>query len=295
MQKKAKLFTEKHFILAWDCPTKVYYSEKSKYYNQSMKTATVQTNDENKIRFDASLQNLFPEAIVLQETDLTLNAFTVRKLLTQKKIEIINGCVQVGYFSFRFDYLKKVGNTCFIYDFCDNKWDLENDTFLNNNISKLIKKSWESQIATQAFKEKVFKLGWPYLRMIPNFLLINKKWDDELVLVSVENECRLLKNKKFRYGLGFHEQVNLWHLKYLKDKKVAPELSSKCHSCQFKNTDHSAKEGYRDGCGECIRDIQKLENKLLERPKNIDYYGFSGTRLETIISDIMELRSKAGK
>jgi len=109
MQKK-RFLTKSRFLLAVDCPTKLFYTGKPKYENQNAGDDFLAMLAEGGYQVGALAKLRYPDGIEVDASSNEAAALQTTELLKKRNVVLFEPAICVGGFFVRIDILVKNGN-----------------------------------------------------------------------------------------------------------------------------------------------------------------------------------------
>lgn len=296
-----RYLTKSKFLLAMECPTKLYYADRPEYSNLKIEDTFLQALAESGFQVLGLARAYYPTGVNLEILDLESAIVETSNLLGKDKVVIFEGAIRFENLAVRADILIKDHDRLNIIE-VKSKSISSDDYFFTKKGPKAIKKDWDKYIFDAAFQEYVVSKAFPNLGVLTNLMLVNKdstapsdglnqkfhvKKDANgkakiiiskditpqdlaekiLKKIDISDEIAFVTNEmRFRDSMSFTQYVNFLSAQYAADIKITPVLGSFCKKCEFKAQDE-ANSTLKNGFLECWSEVcglQKNEASVLD-------------------------------
>lgn len=288
--------TKSKFKLACECPTKLYYLDKSQYANQLMDNSFLKALAEGGYQVEALARCYFPEGKFVTSENNESSVAATGKYLNEDSITLFEAAVEYQNYLIRTDILIKHNNNLKLIEI-KAKSIGSGDTFEKRDGS--INSKWKPYIADVAFQKWVLQHAYPNLHISSYLMLVDKdshcptnglnskflltRNDMGRLIVKImqpltheDLSIRLLKEINVDHlidkiwsecdlnGLSFEKRFENFSQQYFRSLKPPPILTKECATCQFK-TIYTESPQYLSGFKECWRELLTYnENDFLE-------------------------------
>ena len=300
--------TKSKFILATQCPAKVYYHDRSDIYAnnktenqflQALAKAGFQVGELAKCYYrknsPSDLRGLNTEEALIK----------TKELLQRDHVVIFEAGISFNNLLLRADILVKNGNSIRLIEVKSSTWNSCKDSFFKKDQSGIYA-DWLDYINDAAFQKHVIQKAYPdfhistYLGLLDKLAIcptqgLNQKFritknengqvkivvsdkvsEDDLsvkliIEKNIDDEINFI-NQKFKSpnGMSFIEYIDYVALGCLSNEKLTPVLSDLCANCEFRvsSIDVDKKNGYK----ECWTKMADFTNKDFEKPSVLDIW-----------------------
>lgn len=284
-----RYLTKSRFKLAGQCPTKLNYTKKPEYVNQSVTDDFLRALAEGGILVGELAKHYFPHGRYIDSLDYDKAIEETKNLLKQDHVTIFEAALATEDLLVRVDVLVKDGNNISLYEVKSKSIRLDTDEPLFRGKRGDISASWLPYLEDISFQQHVAQLALPEYNVTPHLMLVNKSVIAEtdglhqkfllrrdhngyaqveltdaiipedlkpalLTKIDVSGECEeiLVAAPDIDDGLSFTERINLYAASYTQDKRLPPSLTKACKTCEFEATDEQIAQGLRSGKRECF-------------------------------------------
>jgi hypothetical protein len=280
--------TKSKFKLALECPTKLYYIDKSQYANQQSEDTFLKALAEGGYQIEALARCYFPDGIYVETNHNESVLDATRRLLENDSITLFEAEISYQRYLIRTDILIKQHDHLKLIEVKSKSIDQDSLKKIEKR-DGIINADWKPYIADVAFQKWVLEHAYPKYRISSYLMLVdkdsicptdglNRKFfleKDEsgkarvkiLEPLSAEDlSVRLLKEIQVDYlgekiwsecdlaGRPFIEKFQEFSQKYFYDLKSAPIPKKECAQCQFKTFPKDEENGLLSGFKECWRE-----------------------------------------
>jgi len=317
---KPRYLTKSRYKLAIECPTKLYYTGKQEYIDQSMDDAFLAALAEGGYQVGELAKNYFPGGHDITTLDYEDAEAQTNELLKNEKVIIFEPAIRYKDLFIRVDVLVKKGKAFDLIEVKAKSFDSsEEEPFLNKN--KTIKSSWKSYLYDVAFQAHVLQSAYPDYK-IRSFLMmadknataptdgLNQKFkvvrdntnrkgikvsnslkDDDLkekilIQVPVDEYIDIIyrgADSKEKREKSFFDEIKYFAENYKVDTKIYAPIGSKCSACEFKCSQEDEENGFKSGFKECWKTELRWNDKDFNNPNVLDIWNFR--RKDKLIDD----------
>lgn len=306
-----RYLTKSRFVLATECPTKLFYTGKAEYASQSVDDSFLVALAEGGFQVGELAKLYFPGGHNVAQIDHDEALAKTAKLLSQEEVIIYEAAIAIENLFVRVDILVKNGTQIDLYEVKSKSHDPTEDTPFTTN-KGAIKADWKPYLYDVAFQKYVVTQAFPQ-HTVRAFLMmadksatcptdgLNQKFrltkdengrkrvsvssslnDDDLTPpilteVNVDHECELIYAATYEIGdqaLSFAESVELLSRSYRSNVKIHSPISTACAACEFHTTDVEEKAGLRSGKKECWKERLGWNDADFNTPTVLDTWNF---------------------
>ncbi|WP_310991484.1 DUF2779 domain-containing protein [Aequorivita marina] len=306
--KKPRYLTKSRFKLALDCPTKLYYTRKPKYENQSETDTFLQALAQGGFQVEELARMQYPDGIAIVGDDYNYNLVVARtkKLLEQENVVIFEPAFLMDGLFIRVDILVKRGINIQLIEVKAKSIRSQGHTSFIKN--EKLTGGWDAYLYDIAFQKHVMQLAYPEWQISSSLQLVDK---DAVCTVDGLNQCfKIVENSENRTGiekkkgltatdigepilcrisvddemnlihkinplkpeLSFEETVNYFRDHYANDVKIFTEIGKHCGGCEFKSDTQNGNS--KSGFHECWQEQTNLSIAEIDNPKVWDVWNF---------------------
>ena len=303
---KPRYLTKSRFKLAIDCPTKLFYTGKAVYENQTDTDSFLEGLAQGGFQVEELARMYYPHGIAILEDDWNydLLAHKTRALLDQKNVTIFEAAFLFNGLFIRVDILDKKENKIHLIEVKAKSIDSgKHDSFLSKDA---LKSNWTPYLYDIAFQKFVIQQCYPQWQINTSLKLVDKhatstvnglnqmfridsssqnrtgvivqdgitKTDlgaSILATIPVDEEvCFILTKNPLNVEKSFSEFVNYYLSHYQTNTKIISPIGSHCKGCEFYTEDIS--EDTKSGFHECWGEHLKLPHEEINKPKAFDVW-----------------------
>ena len=305
-----KPLTKSKYLLALDCPTKLYYSTKPEYGNMEEDDSFMAALAEGGYQVAELAKCYYPDGIAIKDKGYEIPLRRTLRLLEQENVVIFEAAIQFNNLFVRVDILEKKGNNIKLIEVKSKSYSGKDEIFLNK--SGYISSGWSSYIEDVAFQkyvvQKAFKT-WnvqAYLMMADKTTVatvngLNQKFR---IVKDVNNRASIVKNGDISItALGNHvvtpinvnqyaeliiadnaykqtptppyeQKIAAWADAVKHDIKLTSPLGLHCLSCEYNTYDSKLISGFR----ECWSKENNWTDADYEKPTIAGIWNFRGKK-----------------
>lgn len=308
---KKRYLTKSRFVLATECPTKLFYTGKAEYANQALDDSFLLALAEGGFQVGELAKLYFPGGHNFAQIDLDEALAETTALLLQEKAVIYEATIAIDNLFIRVDILIKNGTQIDLYEVKSKSFDpTEDNPFTNKNGT--IKASWRSYLYDVAFQKHVITLAFPQYKVRAFLMMavksaecptdgLNQKfrltYDSNgrrsvsvssslneadltppiLCEVNIDEECDLIYSATYDISdqtLSFADSVELLSRSYGSNVKIHSPISTACASCQFYSLDDDEHAGLKSGKKECWKERLGWKDEDFSTATVLDIWNF---------------------
>lgn len=308
---KKRYLTKSRFKLATECPTKLFYTGKSKYANQSLDDNFLLALAEGGFQVGELAKCYFPGGHNIKALDYNEALNETNKLLQQEKVTIYEAAIATDKLFIRADILVKDGNNLSLYEVKAKSFDpKEKCPFAGKNGT--IESGWRSYLYDVAFQKYVINQALPQYKVSAHLMMIDKsaicptdglnqkfqvvkdsngrksvsvsktltKADLRpklLCTVNVDAECDQIyagTDGGSDQSQSFTQRVDFLADSYVSDTKIHSPVSTACAGCEFHIADSDEQPSLLSGKKECWKEDLGWNDEDFNSPTVLDIWNF---------------------
>ncbi len=309
-----KFLSKSRFVIANDCPTKLFYEGKKDYANTRADDPFLKALAKGGFQVGALAKIQFGPGIeVKEQRDIPKAEKETEALLSKSPITLFEATVCYKYHSVRADILKVTGKSIDLMEVKAKGWPPSTNIVLKSG--HLGKTNWLPKLYDIAYQTWVLRKRFPDFIINPYLVLPNKGTvasidglnqmfklvkdgnsfktqtkdglsikdigSEILIKVDVKEYVDLILSdtdskepKTERQGKSFEQWVEFLAERHREDKKISPTLSENCKSCEFRALPHEY-PGQKIGFDECWAEAGKPAPSARKRAFDV-WYGVTG-------------------
>ncbi|MCB2206234.1 DUF2779 domain-containing protein [bacterium] len=312
--------TKSRFKLACECPTKLFYTGKKEYANQSLSDPFLAELAKGGYQVGELAKLYHPGGVDIKSLDYDESLAQTNVALQQENATIYEAAVAYENLFIRIDVLEKRGNHLHLIEVKAKSFDPDDrDAFLTRKGT--IKGSWRPYLYDVAFQKHVLTHAFPGM-VVSSYLMMADK-SAECPTDGLNQKLRITRNAQNRLEvivspemndadlfvpilakvnvdpyvdliwenhdsdpanlLGFEDRIALYAASYADDRKILPVLSSTCASCEFRCSEEDFVAGKRDGYRECFSEVLGWDEADFADPTVLTLWNFR--RKDELIED----------
>jgi hypothetical protein len=294
-----------------ECPTKLFYTNKSEYPDQKKNNAFLKALAEGGFQVGELAHHRHPECFTVESLDYSEALARTNELLQQKSVVIAEAAVMFRDLFIRVDLLVKTGNHLSLIEVKAKSYDPEKDKEFRGRGGAITSK-WTPYLLDVAFQRYVCSHAFPEYTVEASLLLADKTVEcqtdglNQRFHVSLNTQGRLAVKVLDKQGLK-EESTNLlklvkvdkicdelfrtpldvligpvmleeriwWMAEHYRDDKKIPSChSSVCKDCEFKATPNEMDEGKKSGFRECWGPLLKDKDQPFDQPTILSLWNY---------------------
>ncbi|MGB1004798.1 MAG: DUF2779 domain-containing protein, partial [Salibacteraceae bacterium] len=298
--------TKSRFKLALECPTKLYYTGKESFPNQSEGDPFMEALAEGGFQVGELAKYYYPGGHDITESGYEAPLKRTTELLQKENVVIFEAAIQFENFFIRVDVLEKIGSQINLIEVKAKSFDSKGENgFLSAN--GFVSSGWNSYLQDVAFQKYVTQKAMPNCN-VTAFLMMAEKSKHATVdglnqlfqivnsngRKSVQVSKDITKNDlgervlssvnvnriadmiisdsatKDTPEMPFEEKINYWASMYDKNQKIDSPVGLHCFGCEF-NTEE---EGKRSGFRECWSRVNHWTEQDYAKPRTTQIWNF---------------------
>ena len=304
----ARYLTKSRFLMAMECPTKLFYSGKKEYADQMLEDPFLAALAEGGFQVGALARSYFPGGHMIGQLDDREALTETARLLRQENVVLYEPAFLYENLFVRVDILVKEDGCLRLYEVKAKSWDPEEDRPFTGKKGGL-STAWKPYLYDVAFQAHVVGKAMPEYS-IEAFLMLadktakcptdglNRKFRIRrspgrkveiltgdltasdlsvrlLTPVPVDAYVEMIVNgtgtEDFKPA-GFEATLRYLAECYAEDRKIPPEPGGKCGKCQFDSSEDD--EGKKSGFRECWGDAFGWQDEDFNQPLVLDLWDF---------------------
>ena len=304
-----RYLTKTRFKLGIDCPTKLFYTGKKEYPDQSREDAFLAALAEGGYQVGELARQYYPGGTNIETLDYNDAEAKTTALMKKEKVVLYEPAFRFNNLFIRVDILVKEGRRLRLIEVKSKSFDSGADTpFLTK--SGRISSAWESYLQDVAFQKYVLENACPGYTVTSYFMMadknavcpvdgLNQKFrivkdannrkgvtvsssltDKDLnpkilIEVPVDDYVRMIHEDTYNLGgtdMGFSALVDFFADHYALDKKVTPEIGAKCSKCEFKCTPGQKDDKLQNGFKECWKETLHWQDDDFKEPSVLELW-----------------------
>ena len=313
LNAKQSYFTKSRFNLACECPTKLFYTNKTQYPNSSNDDPFLSALADGGFQIGELAKQYFPTGNEIAALNTQEAISETEVLLQHENVVIFEPAIKHNNLLIRIDILVKSGNHLELIEVKAKSYSAREDKdFLNAKGG--ISSNWRPYIFDVAFQKYVLQSAFPKANIHSYLMLVDKaarcpsnglnqkfkivKNDRTCVelttpLSQIELNTKLLKKVnvdnaiKIAYanelqsgmpGNNFKDNIHLLATHYENDIKIAPVIGKKCKQCEFYcSTNDEERHGKLNGKKICWQEQLNWHIDDFDAPSVLDVWNFRNT------------------
>ncbi len=307
MSQKSRYLTKSRFKLALECPSKLYYTRKPQYENNSEANSFLEGLAQGGFQVEELARMYYPNGTAVLGDDYNYDLLVSRtnELLKQENVTIFEPAFLVNGLFIRVDILVKRGDSIRLIEVkAKSVSGSGHESFISSK-GKLVS-GWVPYLYDIAFQKYVMQLAYPEWNISASLQLVNK---DATTSVNGLHQCfKVVADSDLRTGVevksgltredlgdpilceinvdpevdlilghnpvdetrSFPEMVNYFLKQYQTDTKIYMEIGNHCKGCEFRVSDTA--EGKLSGFHECWEAQLNLSREEIDQPKVFDVW-----------------------
>lgn len=306
--------TKSRFKLATECPTKLFYTGKSRYPNTMLDDPFLAALADGGYQVGELAKQYYPEGIEITTLDHEKAAQQTRKLMALDNVVIFEPAIRFNNLFIRVDILVKEGNHIELIEVKAKSYHAKKDGDLLNQSGKIDSK-WKPYVFDAAFQHYVLKNAYPQYMVTTYLMLVDKMtacttdglnqkfilYKDEhhrkgitvsstlyandltnklLKKVNVEQAIQMAYDTELTAGMPsntFISNIESLAQHYSLDSKIAPVIGKKCKTCEFKCSVEEEQQGKLSGFKSCWQEQLHWQDSDFNDKTVLDIWNFRKT------------------
>lgn len=302
---KPRYLTKSRFKLALECPTKLYYTRKSEYENQSDTDTFLKALADGGFQVEELARMQYPDGIAIIGDDYNYDILVSRtnELLEQENVVIFEPAFLISGLFIRVDILVKKGNSIKLIEVKAKSTDHDPYQFIGKRGGLVA--GWSSYLYDVAFQKYVIQKSQPEWLVKPFLMLADKTktasidglnqnfktvqnsdlrtgvvkaeglsmsdlGDPVLAVVDVVDAINLIfETNPLREGETFEETISFFKRNYEQDTKISTPIGDHCKNCEYVSIEENGK---KSGFHECWQIQLGITKEAIDKPKVYDVW-----------------------
>ncbi len=295
-----RYLTKSRFKLALECPTKLFYSGKSEYANQSLDDAFLQALADGGYQVGELAKHYFPGGETVNTLDTEAAISQTNELLKRENVIIYDAAICFQQLLIRVDILVKRPEHIQLIEVKAKSYQKSEDSNFLNTKGKVIPK-WKPYLMDIAFQKYVTQKAFPSYS-VSSYLMLTDK-EEVCATDGLNQKFKLVKDASGRVRVisnlsaediakpiltkvnvdhilndwlrgepleelsfrTFAETVDLFLKAYTNDQLIATPPGKQCKDCQFTAIEADKSQQLKCGFSECWqRQLNLNDQQLLE-------------------------------
>ncbi len=306
-----RYLTKSRFKLALECPTKLFYTGKKEYANQSLDDSFLAALADGGYQVGELAKCYFPGGHDIISLDYDGALAQTSDLLKNENVTIYEAAIRFENLFIRADVLVKNGNYFKLYEVKAKSINTGKfESFFNAKGE--IESGWKPYLCDVAFQKYVIKQAFPDCIVSAHLMLADKKalcptdglnqkflltTDDNgrktvvisneltqddldppiLCKINVDAECDHIYSIKDEWG-DYRHMVQYFSDCYATDTKIETPISTGCAGCEFDTTLEDVNISLKSGKKECWKKQLHWDDKDFEDQTIFDVWNFRGKK-----------------
>ncbi|MBA7514978.1 hypothetical protein ES705_07964 [subsurface metagenome] len=200
-----RYLTKSRFLLALDCPTKLYYTGKEQYPDKKCDNEFLDALAKGGFQVGALAKCYYPAGHEIETLNYDEAVQQTNELLQQENVVIFEAAIQVNRFYIRVDILEKKGDTVNLIEVKSKSFDGNSSLDLKNKENYLDTK-WKPYVYDVAFQKHVVSLAHPDWNVRAFLMLADK---NKITTVEGLNQKFLLREHADERTFICNQQITL--------------------------------------------------------------------------------------
>uniref|UniRef100_UPI004047B4CC DUF2779 domain-containing protein n=1 Tax=Rheinheimera sp. TaxID=1869214 RepID=UPI004047B4CC len=311
---KTRYLTKSRFKLALECPTKLFYTGKPEYANQSLEDSFLQALADGGHQVGELAKQYFPGGVEVSTLNAAEALAQTQALLAREHVIIYEAAISHNNLLVRVDVLIKRPGVIQLIEVKAKSYNADKDGDFRNKSGKPDSR-WKPYLYDIAFQKYVTLAAFPDYDVSSYLMLADKKaacqtdgLNQKFLLVRDERSRRGVKvmqtlndadlavpvlvkinvddvvnsilsgNTSQDLPLAtFHESVEFLSKAYCEDLRLTTRLSTSCKSCEFKCNAADQSKGLKSGFVECWQQQLNWREADFQEPTVLSLWNFRKT------------------
>jgi len=327
-------------MVGLDCPTKLFYTGEKEYPDKSQEDPFLAALAEGGYQVGELARRYYAGGINIETLDYDEAEIMTSDLMKQDRVIMYEPAFRFNNLLIHVDILVKEGSNLKLVEVKSKSFDsTEDQGFLTQKGT--IKSAWLTYVHDVAFQKYVLERTYPeytvsaYLMMVDKSVAcptdgLNQKFqivrdttnrkgikvstslqDEDLknrILseVLVDDYVQLIHDDVYKMGqeeLTYSDFIGYLANCYEQDRKITPQIGSKCAKCQFRATAKEEASGLKSGFKECWTNALKWQASDFQEPcilelwnsrKKDSYIASGKTKLKDLVQDDIGFKPNSG-
>ncbi|HKP69331.1 MAG TPA: DUF2779 domain-containing protein [Pyrinomonadaceae bacterium] len=270
-----RYLTKSRFKLAMECPTKLFYTGKPEYANDTLDDPFLAALADGGYQVGKLAQCYFPGGIEITSRDYDRSVAETAELLEREEVTIFEAAFRFENLFIRADVVRKVGDSIELIEVKAKSCDFSDETGCHNK-NGTISATWLPYIYDIAFQKYVVEHAYPQFKVTAHLMLadrtalagtdgLNQKFrlitgdngrrsvevsteinEADLATLLMRKVCVEASCEKVYSSIDFEKYVGTLAEHYANDSKITPKPSSICKECEFHSEDGALRSGFHE-------------------------------------------------
>lgn len=274
-----------------ECPTKLYYTRKKEYVNKDLDDSFLKALADGGFQIGELAKSYFAGGIEVDTLDYGEALNETNELLKRDKVVIFEAAISYKNFFIRVDVLVKDGNNIELIEVKAKSAEEASDSIFLGAKGEISGK-WKPYLYDVAFQKHVASKAFPDYNIAAYLMLTNKSSkcpsdglnhkfrivkdgngrrkavlvgelsEEEisqpiLCRIKVDKVINLIYQEDYEHAgklFSYNDLIYKFAEEYALDRKITPEVSKNCKTCEFKATEDEIKSGFKSGYHECFNE-----------------------------------------
>ncbi len=306
-----RYLTKSLFKMAMDCPTKLYYSNKTEYADHNLEDQFLLSLAEGGFQVGELAKCYIPGGYQIDTLNYENSLLQTDELIKRDQVIIYEAAFRYKNLFVRADILIKNKSHIELIEVKAKSFSRNSDSFINERDGS-IRAMWKPYLYDLAFQKYVISNALPGHSISANLMLADKntvcptdglnqkfkivrdhdgrkkiKVDPTLSNSDVSNRilsvintdecCYIIDNMLYKVDnnmYSFAEMINIYADAYKWDVKIRPVISSKCKTCEFCTNEKEKQQGLKIGFEECWKASLGWSDSDFNEPNVMDIWNF---------------------
>lgn len=314
-----RTLSKSRFKLACECPTKLFYTGKKEYANQSLSDPFLAELAKGGYQVGELAKHYHPGGVDITTLDYEESLAQTAALMERESVTIYEAAVAYGNLFIRIDVLEKRGDFLHLIEVKAKSFDRDSEEFLTKK--GYLSSKWRSYLYDVAFQKYVLTNAYPQYRVSSYLMMADKT--AECATDGLNQKFRIVRNARGRLEVivsealdeqdlsapilakvnvdpyvdliwknqdtdppdahAFEERIQMYADHYSRDEKIPPVISAACASCEYRCTDADRQTGLLDGFRECWSETLGWKDEDFAEPTVLDLWNFR--RKDALLDD----------
>lgn len=305
-----RYLTKSRFKLATECPTKLFYTGKQEYADQSAVDPFLKALAEGGFQVGELAKAYHPGGNDIEELGHDKALEETNTLLKKEDVTIFEAAIRYNNLFIRIDVLRKRGN---VFDLVEVKAkSFEDEAEFTDRNGKVATK-WKPYLLDVAFQDYVLRKAFPGSIVRSHLMLADKNartsvdglnqhfkiekgtdgrtqarrvgdvspealGEKILKVVDVQKYVQQLQTDTYEVNgstYSFEEYISFLAERYAADERIPPQIEcTVCAKCQFKATPDEEAQGKLSGYKFCWKEVENFSDEDFDIPSVLDIWNF---------------------
>ncbi|MAZ50013.1 MAG: hypothetical protein CME65_15735 [Halobacteriovoraceae bacterium] len=301
---KPRYLTKSRFKLGMECPTKLFYTKKKKYFDSKLDDSFLAALAEGGFQVGELAKCYHPGGQDITTLDYEEAEKQTNRLLKQDRVIIFEPAIRFDNLFIRIDILIKEGNKFELIEVKAKSFNPnEKDLFLNKNGT--IASTWKPYLNDIAFQKYVLSKKFPEASIISQLMMADKT--SKCPTNGLNQKFKIVRDKNNRKGVKISTTLTEQDLKkkilakvdvshivkkimedgtfiksieylanaYENDQKIITPIGAHCGNCEFTCSKDEEEQGYLSGFKECWKKANNWTDEDFNEPNVLEIWSFN--------------------